>query len=147
MGGSRRTLLSILGLLLTALPLTAQSWPQSKGMSYLKLSYGSSTARDQFTFDGRQKEYADNVDDKTEYLVADGVVAGSALVGLGSALVCWQRRELRRDEQARRGPPPVHESIPDSMRLDPAPADPEVRDATLEEQGLVPAKHPPPPNP
>ena len=63
MGGSRRTLLSILGLLLTALPLTAQSWPQSKGMSYLKLSYGSSTARDQFTFDGRQKEYADNVDD------------------------------------------------------------------------------------
>ncbi len=89
--------------------------------------------------------YADNVDDKTAYLVADGVVAGSALVGLGSALVCWQRRELRRDEQARRGPPPVHESIPDSMRLDPAPADPEVRDATLEEQGLVPAKNPPPP--
>jgi hypothetical protein len=53
----------MLGLILTSLPLAAQSWPQSKGMSYIKLSYGSSTARDQFTFDGREKEYADNVDD------------------------------------------------------------------------------------
>lgn len=88
---------------------------------------------------------ADNVDREPEYLVAEGVIAGSALVGFGSAIVCWQREQHRRDEQAERAPPLVHDAIPDSMRLDPAPADPEVRDATLEERGLVPARNPPPP--
>jgi hypothetical protein len=39
----------------------AQSWPQEKGKAYLKLSYGTSTASQQYTFDGREKEYADNV--------------------------------------------------------------------------------------
>ncbi len=40
-----------------------QAWPQAKGTAYVKLSYGSSTASQQYTFDGRQKEYADNVSD------------------------------------------------------------------------------------
>ncbi len=41
----------------------AQAWTKPSGEAYIKLSYGASTASKQYTFDGRQKEYADNVDD------------------------------------------------------------------------------------
>lgn len=93
---------------------------------------------------------AEDPDNKTADYIVDGVFAGSALVGFGSAIVCSHRQQLRRDEQAKQGHPPVHDAIPDSMRLEPAPADPEVRDATPEEMGLVPAKNllpPPAPTP
>lgn len=56
--------LLILFSLLTSLhasDLRAQSWPQEEGKAYVKLSYGTSTASQQYTFDGREKEYADNV--------------------------------------------------------------------------------------
>lgn len=39
----------------------AQAWTQQPGHAYLKLSYGASTARDQYAFDGRRKPYADDV--------------------------------------------------------------------------------------
>jgi hypothetical protein len=39
------------------------AWIQSRSNAYFKLSYGASTAADQYTFDGRTKPYADNVDD------------------------------------------------------------------------------------
>src|SRR5690606_25409339 len=41
----------------------AQAWTKPPGEAYLKLSYGAATASEQYTFDGRRKEYADNVDD------------------------------------------------------------------------------------
>ena len=52
-------------VLLIASPaaLRAQAWTKDSGQVYLKLAYGSSTASEQYTFDGTVKEYADNVDD------------------------------------------------------------------------------------
>lgn len=52
-------------ILLALLPavLRAQAWPKGEGEGYIKISYGSSTASEQYTFDGRKKEYADNVAD------------------------------------------------------------------------------------
>ena len=41
----------------------AQAWTKPTGEAYLKLSYGASTASEQYTFDGRRKAYADNVND------------------------------------------------------------------------------------
>ncbi|MFN3199462.1 MAG: hypothetical protein ACE366_13745 [Bradymonadia bacterium] len=38
-----------------------QAWVQPPGHAYMKVSYGSSTARDQYAFDGRRKPYADDV--------------------------------------------------------------------------------------
>ncbi len=38
-----------------------QAWTKEKGKTYVKLSYGSSTASEQYSFDGQTKEYADNV--------------------------------------------------------------------------------------
>ena len=39
----------------------AQAWTKGKGEGYVKLAYGSSTASEQFSFDGTSKPYADNV--------------------------------------------------------------------------------------
>ncbi len=41
----------------------AQAWTKEEGKLYGKISYGTSTAAEQYTFDGRQKEYADNVEE------------------------------------------------------------------------------------
>lgn len=38
-----------------------QAWTKEKGKTYIKFSYGSSTASEQYSFDGQTKEYADNV--------------------------------------------------------------------------------------
>ena len=46
---------------LTAQISFGQAWTKPEGQLYTKLSYGTSTASEQYTFDGRQKEYADNV--------------------------------------------------------------------------------------
>lgn len=47
-----------------AIPTNGQgAWVQQHRSGYIKMSYGASTAARQFTFDGRQKQYADNVDD------------------------------------------------------------------------------------
>lgn len=50
-------------VLLLPIALNAQAWPKGEGEGYIKVSYGSSTASEQYTFDGRKKEYADNVAD------------------------------------------------------------------------------------
>jgi len=42
---------------------SGQAWPKGKGDVYIKIAYGTSTASEQYTFDGRTKEYADNVAD------------------------------------------------------------------------------------
>ncbi len=52
------------------------AWSRAAGSAYLKISYGASTAADQFTFDGRTKPYADAVDDysffdRSAYLYAE----------------------------------------------------------------------------
>ncbi|MGK0358932.1 MAG: hypothetical protein ACI9U2_001226 [Bradymonadia bacterium] len=39
----------------------AQAWTQPAGRTYLKLSYGSATAGEQYGFDGQRKLYADDV--------------------------------------------------------------------------------------
>ena len=39
----------------------AQAWTQAPGHVYLKLAYGSATAGEQYSFDGRAKLYADDV--------------------------------------------------------------------------------------
>lgn len=55
---------ALLCLAPTAIPSSGQgAWVQPRGNAYLKLSYGASTAADQYTFDGRVKQYADNVED------------------------------------------------------------------------------------
>ncbi len=57
-------LLALIGL--TVAPTAGaygQSWLRDKGNAYFKVSYGTSTASKQYTFDGREKEYADNVTD------------------------------------------------------------------------------------
>ncbi|MBS1913606.1 MAG: hypothetical protein JST22_16585 [Bacteroidetes bacterium] len=61
--GAGQALLVITTLIASAVHATmhAQSWPQESGRAYIKLSYGSSTASQQYTFDGREKDYADNV--------------------------------------------------------------------------------------
>lgn len=48
-------------LLFREAALLAQAWPRDSGKVYAKLSYGTSTASEQFSFDGRVKDYADNV--------------------------------------------------------------------------------------
>lgn len=61
-GKSILFLLSTLLLLVPSL-LHAQAWTRDSGQVYLKLAYGSSTASEQYTFDGSVKEYADNVEE------------------------------------------------------------------------------------
>ena len=64
----------------------AQAWTQEPGTAYVKLSYGASTASDQFSFDGSKKPYADNVSenaffDRSIFLYsAIGVVEGTTVV-------------------------------------------------------------------
>lgn len=41
--------------------LHSQAWARDSGKAYVKLAYGTSTASEQYSFDGRIKEYADNV--------------------------------------------------------------------------------------
>ena len=53
----------LVGTVLLPAVAGAQAWPKGAGEGYLKLSYGSSTASQQYTFDGRTKDYADNVAD------------------------------------------------------------------------------------
>lgn len=55
----------------------AQAWTQSQGSVYFKTSYGTSTASDQFGFDGQVRPYADNVEsdaffDRSLYLYGEG---------------------------------------------------------------------------
>lgn len=50
-------------LLLAPFFARAQAWTKGEHEVYVKVSYGSSTASEQYTFDGRRKEYADNVAD------------------------------------------------------------------------------------
>jgi hypothetical protein len=41
----------------------AQAWPQAPGSVYAKLAYGTATASEQYSFDGRVRPYADGVDE------------------------------------------------------------------------------------
>ena len=65
----------------------AQAWTKEEGKLYSKISYGTSTASEQYTFDGRQKEYADNVSDnaffdRSIYLYGElGLTPDLTLVG------------------------------------------------------------------
>ncbi|NNF58561.1 MAG: hypothetical protein HKN04_09985 [Rhodothermaceae bacterium] len=45
------------------MPALAQAWPQQAGHGYLKLAYGTATASEQFSFDGRRRAYAEGVND------------------------------------------------------------------------------------
>ncbi len=64
----------------------AQAWTQSPGTAYVKVSYGASTASDQFSFDGSRKPYADNVSenaffDRSFFLYSSvGLLKGTTLV-------------------------------------------------------------------
>lgn len=82
--------LSFLLTILTSLSptfLRAQAWTKGEGEIYTKLAYGSSTASQQFTFDGRTKEYADNVEgnaffDRSLYLYGEaGITPDFTMVG------------------------------------------------------------------
>ena len=63
--GVEQIALSLLTILLvTALNpifLSAQAWTKGEGDGYVKIAYGSSTASEQYSFDGTSKPYADNV--------------------------------------------------------------------------------------
>lgn len=56
-----RPLILLSAVLCLAPEADAQAWAQPEGHTYLKLSYGTGTATDQYAFDGRRKLYADNV--------------------------------------------------------------------------------------
>ncbi len=57
-------LIIALAAVFAAVPVRGQgAWVQPRRAGYIKLSYGASTAARQYTFDGRLKQYADNVDD------------------------------------------------------------------------------------
>lgn len=56
-------LIGLMLLLFASSESLSQAWPRDEGKVYTKLSYGSSTASEQYSFDGQTKEYADNVSD------------------------------------------------------------------------------------
>jgi hypothetical protein len=74
--GPVKALLFLLVVILTPAFLRAQAWTKDSGQVYLKLAYGSSTASEQYSFDGTVKEYADNVEenaffDRSVYLYGE----------------------------------------------------------------------------
>ena len=83
-------LLAVLLVLLIARPQGgfAQAWVQPKGHAYVKLSLGSTTASEQYRFDGEVKPYADNVEgdaffDESLYLYGEyGLTNNLTLVAL-----------------------------------------------------------------
>ncbi len=96
---SRSQLLTALLALLYAASAQAQAWTQSPGHTYVKLSYGAATAGEQYTFDGRRKPFADNVEtaaffDRSAYLYTElGLLPQLTVVGALS-----YRRIFARDE-------------------------------------------------
>lgn len=50
-----------LSFLLGGTEARSQAWSRDSGKVYVKLAYGTSTASEQYSFDGRIKDYADNV--------------------------------------------------------------------------------------
>lgn len=62
--------------LLSVRPILGQAWTPQQGKSFTKVSYGAITAKDQYTFDGTQRLYADNVEenaffDRSLYLYSE----------------------------------------------------------------------------
>jgi hypothetical protein len=49
--------------LLLTVYCSAQAWTKGKGQFYFKSAYGTATAMHQYTFDGQEKLYADNVEE------------------------------------------------------------------------------------
>lgn len=94
-------------VLLAPTPCLAGAWTRAPGNVYAKLAYGSSTAADQYTFDGRVKPYADNVDgasffDRSVYIYAEGGLAeGFTLVIGGSYKRVFVLDEVFRYERTR----------------------------------------------
>lgn len=92
----RRRALTLALALIASLPAPAAAvgaWTRPIGNVYAKLAYGAATAADQYTFDGRRKPYADNVDgaaffDRSVYAYAEGgIIDGlTGIVGLA-----WKR--------------------------------------------------------
>ncbi|MCB9536821.1 MAG: hypothetical protein H6704_11265 [Myxococcales bacterium] len=85
-------------LLLTASRANAQAWTQAPGHTYLKLSYGSATAGEQYGFDGQVKLYADDVYepaffDRSVYLYGETGLTESLTV----AFVLPYKRVIVRD--------------------------------------------------
>lgn len=64
--GRSVTVLLLLPALATV-DLGAQAWTRDTGEVSLKLSYGSGTASEQFSFDGNRKPYADNVEENSYF--------------------------------------------------------------------------------
>ncbi|CAN5711192.1 hypothetical protein BH11MYX2_BH11MYX2_00420 [soil metagenome] len=77
--------------------------------------------------------------DATGAWVADGVFVASGLFGLARAATCNSPTDDNRPNVIN----PNLDLIPDSVKLEPSPTDPEVRDATPQEMGLVPANNAP----
>lgn len=96
-------------LLTPALAAAQGAWTRPVGDVYAKVAYGSATAADQYTFDGRRKPYADNVEgaafwDRSVYMYAEGGVAEglTAIAGLAYKRV-FVVDEAFRYERARLG--------------------------------------------
>ncbi len=83
---ARTPWIALAALLLPATAL-AGAWTRPVGNVYAKLAYGASTAADQYTFDGRRKPYADNVEgasffDRSAYAYAEGgALDGLTVIG------------------------------------------------------------------
>ena len=81
-----RTLI-LLTTLSIAADVHAQAWTQPEGHTYLKLSYGTGTATEQYAFDGRRKLYSDHVYsnawfDRSVYLYSEvGLARNLTFVG------------------------------------------------------------------
>ncbi|HEY4175213.1 MAG TPA: hypothetical protein VGM90_00205 [Kofleriaceae bacterium] len=73
--------------------------------------------------------------------IVDGVFVASALLGFARAAACRDRHY--NDDNRPKIINPNLNQIPDSVKLEPPPTDPDVRDATPEELGLVPAQDAP----
>jgi hypothetical protein len=71
----------IIGALTGVGPAHAGAWTQSPGGGYLKLSYGTASANDQFGFDGQTRPIVDGIDDypfadRSVYLYGEYGVSG-----------------------------------------------------------------------
>ena len=80
----------------------AQAWTQAPGHVYLKLAYGSATAGEQYSFDGRAKLYADDVYapaffDRSVYLYTEA----GLLPHLTASLALPYKRVIVRDSAFR----------------------------------------------
>ena len=86
LGGISTLLILFTLFTLFATELTAQAWTKDSGQVYVKLAYGSSTASEQYSFDGTAKQYADNVNenaffDRSIYLYTElGLLPGTTMV-------------------------------------------------------------------